>query len=94
MSSLPMWSYRYQPAYELMREANNRWDNNENQIGDENFLEACAIIYKHYDQSKDRWYNKSSPVSNLVKWSIDTDYEKRVKELHKQTQFAYDGYKY
>ena len=92
--SLPIWSYEYEPAYQLMLKANDRWDKGKYKSGDKKFLKACAIIYKHYDQDQDPWYDKRSPVSELVKWSIDPCYKERVIELHDQTKFAYDGYHY
>lgn len=95
MSSVPIWSHVYDPAYELFKEASNKWDKGEDQSGDEKFLQGCASMHKYYDQSKDPWYNKWSPVGIFFHlWSIDPCYEERVKKLHEQTQFAYDGYKY
>ena len=89
-----MWDDCYEPAYQLMLKANDRWDEGKNQSGDKKFLKACKIMHKHYDQDQDPWWHKKSPVSELVKWSIDKCYEERVRELHEQTQFAVDGYHY
>lgn len=77
-----------------MLEANELWNSGRVESGDGKFLRACAIMHKHYNQKKDPWYARKSPVSELVQWSIRRRYVKRVKELHEETQFAEDGYHY
>ena len=92
--SVHNWSHIYDPAYALMLEANEIWNNDEFDItGDKKFLEACAIIYKFYEENI--WHRFRSPVHELVEWTIDSGHEWKVKKLHSQTEFAtVDGYCY
>lgn len=86
-----MSSKYYTPAYKLMLEANECWKN-DNTIGDEKFLQACTLMYKHCVEGI--WYRTRSPVQGLVQDSIDSCFNEKVKELHAKTEFGLRGFHY
>lgn len=98
-----MWSYKFQPAYELMLQANNFW-----QAG-------IVPLKMDYRYRMGKWkvvplheslnqgdllflqacalmypiseWKHESPVSELVDWAIDDIHWGRVQKLHMLTDF-------